>query len=243
VQQFLFLRNKGKVDMETKRNKTNEFFYSEFEIKSADEATGVIEGYASVFKNVDLGKDRVISGAFSKTIKENGGHVPVLSNHLFDKQIGWGLEAEEDKKGLRVKGKLMINEIPEARSHFALIKAAKEIGAKHGMSIGYSAMKWDFDKNTGVRDLKEIKLYEWSLVTFPMNPKAHATAAKQWLEGSLLENAMAFIDSMKDKGHNEEKILTALHRAAKLEEDPDSGDIQSLLNVINQLKTKFKGEN
>ena len=43
---------------------------------------GEFSGYASTFGNVDLGNDRLIHGAFRKTLSEsNGGKLPILDHH------------------------------------------------------------------------------------------------------------------------------------------------------------------
>jgi phage head maturation protease len=46
------------------------------------------------------------------------------------------------------------------------------------MSIGYKTVKADFDQK-GFRHLKELRLFEGSLVTLPMNDQAVVTAVKQ----------------------------------------------------------------
>jgi phage head maturation protease len=47
-----------------------------------------------------------------------------------------------------------------------------------GLSIGYDSVK---DKvENGVRRLSELKLWEISLVTFPMNPVAQVTGVKNF---------------------------------------------------------------
>lgn len=216
----------------------NEFCYGAFEIKSTDDATGVIEGFASVFGNKDSYNDIMMEGSFTKTIKEHGGKVPVLSNHDFSKQIGWGLEAEEQKKGLFVRGQLEIADIPEARAHYALIKRSREIGTKAGLSFGFITIKYDIDKDQQVRKLKEVKLLEWSPVTFPANPKAFATAAKAWLEvyaEDLDTVSKQFLAELKQMGHTEDKIFQALNRAATPGANPDE-----IVHLLQEQNKKLK---
>lgn len=140
-----------------------------FEIKELTES-GTFEGYVSVYDVVDAGNDLVEKGAFSKTIAENGSQVPLLWQHNPDEPIGT-LELEDDDKGLKVKGSLVLD-VERARDAYALLKA----GVVRGMSIGYKAVTKKIEE--GVRHLKEIRLYEGSLVTFPMNPLAQVTAVK-----------------------------------------------------------------
>lgn len=145
----------------------------DFDLKEIT-SEGVIEGYAAVFNNVDFGGDKIIPGAFADTIKRTGGKIPILSDHQV--HIGWGMEAAEDSKGLMVKGKLDLN-VQAARERYSLAKTGHDLGAKMGMSIGYSARKpaWEND----VRILSKIDLHEYSIVSFPMNEKARVTALKQ----------------------------------------------------------------
>lgn len=140
-----------------------------FELKSLDEH-GVFEGYAAVFGNEDLGGDIIEPGAFTKTLQENT-RLPILWQHEPKEPIGVTLEAYEDGRGLRVRGQLNL-ETTRGREAYALLKQ----GALKGLSIGYDAIKevWEGSK----RRLKEIRLWEWSLVTFPMNPLAKVTSVK-----------------------------------------------------------------
>lgn len=196
-----------------------------FAIKAMDEATGTIEGYASTFGNIDQGGDMVVKGAFKKTLKENKGKFPILDSHRPDKQIGWNLEAHEDEKGLWVKGALDVENNITAREKWSLAKKAMEIGADAGLSIGYRPVKWayDEDKETSYtyRKLQELKLFEYSLVAFPMNVEANVTGAKfddmlrhvQFGEDpkAALEKIVA---AMREHGFNDLTVKSALETAA-----------------------------
>ena len=48
-----------------------------FDIKSANDATGTFEGYASVYGNVDSYGDAVMPGAFDASIRERAGKVVI----------------------------------------------------------------------------------------------------------------------------------------------------------------------
>lgn len=149
----------------------------EFEFKIDDiSADGEFEGYASVFGNVDSYGDIVERGAFKKTIKESKGQVPILWQHDAYEPIGVSMELEEDEKGLRTRGQLVL-EVSRAAQARALMKA-KALG---GLSIGYSAIKFviNTDKQSEVRrHLKELKLWEYSPVTFPANTLATVGSVK-----------------------------------------------------------------
>lgn len=212
-----------------------------FEIKAVDEAEGIIEGYASTFGNIDQGLDVVDKGAFAMTLNSSKGKVPILADHNPSKQIGWNLEAREDEKGLWVKGRLDVKHNQLARERFSLVKQAHEISARSGLSIGYTTIKEEPDPDMPrVRRLKELKLWEYSLVTFPMNTEAMVTAAKNWAEAPTIEEALDhLLVAFRQKGYSESQILSALgSRAATGGSDPDPA-VQSLLQQLEKLKNQF----
>lgn len=76
-----------------------------FGFKAIDGQPGVYEGIVAVFNNVDLVNDRIIPGAFEKSLrrwKDSGDLVPYVFSHLWDNIdaiCGDVLEAEEWKPG------------------------------------------------------------------------------------------------------------------------------------------------
>lgn len=136
---------------------------------------GTFEGYLSVFGNKDCYGDIVEPGAFARTLKnkaESGKRFPILWQHDYYEPIGVFTEMIEDQKGLYVKGQLTMT-VKRAEDAYALLKD----GALDGLSIGYDVVKKEF--KDGCRRLKEVKLYEGSLVTFPANDQATVLAVKQ----------------------------------------------------------------
>lgn len=134
---------------------------------------GEFTGYASTFGNEDLGGDIIMPGAFAKTIKENK-NVPVLWGHNSREVIGVNKDFSEDVKGLKVNGKLTlgVQRAKEARD-LMMDKAVS------GLSIGYDAIIVDWSREKeGIRILREIKVWEYSLTPFPMNPEAQVTNVK-----------------------------------------------------------------
>lgn len=140
------------------------------EIKALEE-DGTFEGYAAVFGNKDRGGDVIEPGAFRRTIGHKGGALPVLWQHNTDEPIGVGLEMREDDRGLWIKAKLALTTV-RGREAYDLLK----MGAIKGLSIGYRVVKDAIEE--GARRLKEIELYEYSVVTIPMNPLAEIAAVK-----------------------------------------------------------------
>jgi HK97 family phage prohead protease len=132
---------------------------------------GSFEGILASYNTVDLGGDKIMPGAFTKTMQERGSEVPMLWQHNPDEPIGT-LKLSDSSEGLMVKGQILM-ELDHGRKAHILLKA----GVIKGLSIGYTPIK----KETvdGNRILKEVKLYEGSVVTFPMNEHCMVTAVKK----------------------------------------------------------------
>jgi uncharacterized protein len=140
-----------------------------FAVKNITEQ-GQFNGLASVFNNIDLGNDVVMPGAFTKTINARGGEVPVLWAHDMRAPIGLG-KVQETSSGLSIQGQLVLS-VAKAREAFDLMKAR----VLKGLSIGYDVIRSDM--KDGSRRLLELKLFEVSLVTFPMNELATVSSVK-----------------------------------------------------------------
>lgn len=208
--------------------------YKTFSFKLDDvDSQGTIRGYASTFGNVDYGLDVVDKGAFKKSIKESRGVWPILANHDPSKHIGYNMRAEEDDKGLYVEGKLDLN-VQEAREKYSLAKTAMELGTNLGLSIGYMTIKAEPDRDRmEVRHLKELKLFEYSLVTFPMNVEAMITSAKS-LGG--IDKANFLLEQLEKQGIKREELERALRTGAATSEDPKK-TLQSMDELIKAMRS------
>lgn len=145
------------------------------QIKAAGD-DGTVEGYGSVFGVRDNYDDVIAKGAFVQSLKDHkaAGTMPaMLWQHDADKPIGVWTEMVEDEKGLRIKGRLAMETVKGKEAH-ALLK----MGAINGLSIGFMSKEWAYDRETEVRTLTAIDLWEVSLVTFPANEKARVTNVK-----------------------------------------------------------------
>lgn len=145
-------------------------------IKSVTE-TGEFEGYGSVFGVKDSYSDIVVPGAFQASLnewREKGGLPAMLWQHQISEPVGVYTEMREDDTGLYVKGRLLIEDDPLSKRAHAHLKA----GSLSGLSIGYILKDWEYDRNKGAFLLKEIDLWEVSLVTFPSNDEARVSDVK-----------------------------------------------------------------
>lgn len=135
--------------------------------------TGMFSGHAAVFGNVDLGGDIIERGAFEEIAKTKDGHVRILLQHDMRQPIGKAMVRQDDT-GLAFDGQLVLGNAA-ARNAYELMKQ----GILDGMSIGYDVLpNGDEMKNSGVRSLKRLKLWEISVVTFGMNPLAKVETVK-----------------------------------------------------------------
>lgn len=152
-----------------------------FEVKKVNEDNNIFtfEGYASTFGNVDLGDDIIVRGAFSSSLANNS-QVPILWQHQMIEPIGISIELYEDDKGLFVKGNLP----KEDTLVSGRIIPQMKVGSIREMSIGYFTKDSDMEK--GIRLLKEIELFEISLVTKAMNPQALVSGFKAFAGNTRL---------------------------------------------------------
>lgn len=135
---------------------------------------GTVEGYASLFGEVDQARDMVMAGAFADTLKRRGlRRIPMLFQHDPAEPIGVWLELREDFRGLYARGRL-IPDVQRGREVLALVRH----GAIDGLSIGFRTVKGRIDPRTRVRKLDAIDLWEISIVTFPLLTGARVRAAK-----------------------------------------------------------------
>ncbi len=148
------------------------------QIKSLSD-DGTFEGLLSPYGNIDQGNDLVEPGAFAASLKAYGNVIPMLWQHKDDAPIG-DLTLTDQDDGLYCKGKFCLDTdsagnylVPDAAKAYTLLKA-KII---KGLSIGYKTIK--SQTINGVRHLKELRLFEGSIVTFPMNLDAGVNSVKK----------------------------------------------------------------
>jgi HK97 family phage prohead protease len=111
----------------------------------------------------------VRKGAFARAVAAGPKSVPLLWQHEPGRPIGRVEMLAEDKRGLRVIGRL--SDSSSGRDAAALLRD----GAVGGLSFGYRVRRKSDGTN---RELTDLDLIEVSLVTFPMQPAArvHAVA-------------------------------------------------------------------
>ena len=154
-----------------------------FDAKYDETAAGEFTAYASTFwGEPDSYGDIVAPGAFSKTIQEwaDSGHpIPLLFGHRTDDprmNIGAITEATEDEHGLRIRAKFD-DESEIAQYTRKLVKEGRLSKLSFSYDTRDSASVVLAD-GRHVRELRDIKLYEISLVPIPANPETEVIEAK-----------------------------------------------------------------
>lgn len=171
-----------------------------------------VTGIAAVFGNVDLGKDRIHSGAFRKTIGERKSRIVHLWGHD-DKQPPTAKLIDLKEVGRNELPADLRNEFPDATGGLQVTRRyletprAQEIlegiksGAITGMSFGYEVPRgrFDLEKSTDgtIRNIREIKLWEVSDVLYPMNPATRAAKSLTDQLAMMMDEANDFIELMK----------------------------------------------
>jgi uncharacterized protein len=146
----------------------------QFKALNVDTEQGIFDGYASVSGIIDSEKDVVEPGAFKRTLSEGfaKGGVKLLALHNeYQLPVGKSLELREDEPGLYVKG--YISPTTLGSDVRQLIKD----GVLGDLSIGYEAIVSDID-DKGIRHLRDVELYEISIVTWPANAAAKISGYK-----------------------------------------------------------------
>ena len=144
----------------------------QFKTETFDEEEGIFSGYGAVFGNVDSGGDIVEHGAFTKTLAKGWERVKILALHNDAiLPIGKPMELREDENGLYLRAK--ISDTATGRDVKTLIKD----GVLSELSIGYEPVVFEYDGNQ-MRHLKELELFEISVVTWAMNEQAVITDYK-----------------------------------------------------------------
>lgn len=189
------------------------------EIKSLDNRE--FSGYGSVFGNTDHGGDIVMRGAFKRSLaeKKKAGQLPSLFwMHDPSRVPGKWLDMHEDQDGLVVKGVLAPTPLGDE------IHTLLKMEAVRGLSIGFVTKDQDFDDD-GNRLIKEVDLWEVSVVSLPMNPLAQVVHVKSQLSamGEYVPTAREFERILRDVGCSK-SVAKRLIAQIKLLDDEESGE-------------------
>lgn len=169
-------------------------------VKDIDARSRKVSGYLSSFGNIDTDNDIIVRGAFAKSIRERKDKIFFLLQHNWEKPLGKFQKLEEDDKGLYFEA-----EIANTSYGNDLIELyAAGIINEH--SIGFNTVKSETDKATGVRTIKEVKLWEGSAVSLAANPATPFTGFKSELK-DLQEKQSKLIKAIKEGNFTDETFV------------------------------------
>jgi len=181
-----------------------------FECK-VDKKERIVEGYASTFDR-DKVDDIIQPGAFQKTIRERPGEVKVLWQHM--EALGKPIHMEEDSTGLFTRSRISKTTLGDD----AL--TLMEDGVVDRMSIGFTIPdgKARFQEDGWTREISEVKLIEYSPVTFAANDAAVISGVKELCEHARKHGRDAF-------GYRADELRDAIKQlSALLEADEPCGE-------------------
>ena len=140
--------------------------YSNLEVRAENEGRTIV-GYAAIWDSPSeyMGFTEFVKrGAFSKTLND-GADVRLLIDHegvpLARSKSGT-LALEEDERGLRVEA-----ELDPMNPDAARIMSAMKRGDLSQMSFAFRTVKDSWNADRSVRELREVQLFDVSVVTFP----------------------------------------------------------------------------
>lgn len=206
----------------------------------ADGDTGTIIGLASTFGNVDHVGDIIAPGAFTAALDLIGRGertVAMLDHHNQNSPIGRWDSLKQTERGLEVSGRLSMG-VQRSRELFELAKD----GALGGMSIGFRSKADEYDQATGIRTLKQIDLFEVSLVAMPMNPMAKIEIVKMSGGIETIRDFEQALVSQLGFSRNAAKSIAAGGYRSDARDGPDnSAELADLLDAATALKTLVLG--
>lgn len=227
-----------------------------FEIKAEDVSDkGVFTGYGSTFGGKpDAYGDVIIEGAFSETLEKGGRNatgVAMLWQHQSNSPIGVWKQIEQNKKGLKVTGELIL-EVQQAKEAFALMKK----GALKGLSIGWDFMRdsdgnilddaYEINEKKRIRLLKRLELWEISPVTFPANTRATITNVKNIIQNAKNERELeeAFREELRVSNSTAKYLVSlvkpVISKQWKTDKRDKSKELTEIVNIIKKLNIDLK---
>lgn len=161
-------------------------------IKAAGDGDGIIEAMVATY-DVDSGGDKIIPGAFAKTLDEwaaSGQPMPFIWSHMhddIDAYLGDVIEAREvapssgptkaldDPGGLYVKAQIDMDD-PKSAKAYRLLKSGRVNNYSFAYEVRDSAPSKD---NPDVLELRELGLFEVGPTLIGMNRETRTLSVKR----------------------------------------------------------------
>jgi len=195
------------------------------QFKAEGDDGGHIVAYAATFdREPDSYGDVIAPGAFKNTLdewKESGNVIPLLFGHRTDDpsmNIGGVDSIEEDERGLRIEA--TFDKDSETAQYVRRLVLEKRLSK---LSFAYDVLDEGtitLDDGRKANELREIKLYEVSLVPIPANGHAEVVEAKSADASNVAGDS--------DDGDNPSPVDDVVSDGA--------GDLESVLDTIASIK-------
>lgn len=207
-----------------------------FDVKEVDEE-GNFSGYASVYHVIDAYREKVAPGAFGKSLdkwKAKGRLPPALWQHRPAEPVGPFTKMVEDERGLYTEGRLLVKEVQRAAEARALMKAR----AVDGMSIGFNSIIEEWDNEQKLTTLKEIDLWEVSIVTFPANSESLITEVRSMFGDGKAPTIREVEEILRDAGFSRTQAKALVgHGYEGLQRDVVSQTPSIGKSVLDEIRT------
>jgi HK97 family phage prohead protease len=204
-------------------------------IEDIDEVKGIVTGYFSAFNNIDSDGDVIVLGSYKKTIAENGPQGRNRIMHLLQHNplmpLAKPMELMEDAKGLRFTSK-----ITETSYGKDVIKLYAE-GVFNEHSVGFEIIK--ADNKAGYREIREIKLWEGSTVTWGANPNTPIESMKSWDKPKSEEMIAKFCNILRNGDLTDESMIQLEIGLKQIENHLKA--LESV-QIVESEETQFKSE-
>jgi HK97 family phage prohead protease len=204
-------------------------------IEDVDDVKGIVTGYFSAFNNIDSDGDVIVSGAYKKSIAENGpmgrNRIMHLLQHNPLMPLAKPMELMEDAKGLRFTSKNT-----ETSYGKDVIKLYSE-GVFNEHSVGFEIVK--ADNKAGYREIKEIKLWEGSTVTWGANPNTPIESMKSWDKPKSEEMLAKFCNILRNGDLSDESMIQLEIGLKQIENHLKA--LESV-QIVESEATQFKSE-
>ena len=184
------------------------------EIKDLDREKRIVTGYLAAFGNKDAVNDIIVKGSFKKTIAENMKNIFFLNHHNWSQPHGKFNVLKEDKKGLYFESKPLID---TSYSEDLMKLYEAKIIKEH--SIGYSTVVSEYNEDSKIRTLKEIKLYEGSNVTRGANPKTPFLGMKDRTMKGIDEESKLIIKAIREGTFTDDTFMLLEIALKQLQKD------------------------
>jgi len=146
-------------------------------VKDIDTKGRIITGYLSSFGNKDHDGDIIMKGAYNKSVTERKNQIFFLNQHNWQQPLTKFNVLQEDEKGLYFESM----PLPDT-SYGNDVMKLYEAGVLKEHSVGFQTIKSDYNKEEQIRYIKEIKLYEGSVVTLGANSDTPFTGFKSTIK-------------------------------------------------------------